>query len=128
MLYLFPSSLRYHGNAQRAAPFICRSCEKIQRREAAGRNAMTYEDRTNLIAEFLSANAGKTDETTTRTLNMLVESLAYSKLQELLPDVFKQEPSAPTQPKEKKKRLIPLSKNFETSCCRYVNNKARLGP
>lgn len=41
---------------------------------------MTYEDRTNLIAEFLSANAGKTDETTTRTLNMLVESLAYSKL------------------------------------------------
>lgn len=83
---------------------------------------MTYEDRTNLIAEFLSANAGKTDETTTRTLNMLVESLAYSKLQELLPDVFKQEPSAPTHPKEKKKLSFRLTKKeIEQMPSRYRN-------
>lgn len=83
---------------------------------------MTYEDRTNLIAEFLSANVGKTDETTTRTLNMLVESLAYSKLQELLPDVFKQEPSAPTQSKEKKKLSFRLTKKeIEQMPSRYRN-------
>ena len=48
---------------------------------------MTQEERENLISGFLSANAGNTDVNTTRMLNMLVESLAYSKLQELLPDV-----------------------------------------
>ena len=49
--------------------------------------SMTQEERENLISGFLSANAGNTDVNTTRMLNMLVESLAYSKLQELLPDV-----------------------------------------
>ena len=56
---------------------------------------MTQEERENLISGFLSANAGNTDVNTTRMLNMLVESLAYSKLQELLPEVQKQ--SAPSQ-------------------------------
>ena len=69
---------------------------------------MTQEERENLISGFLSANAGNTDVNTTRMLNMLVESLAYSKLQELLPDVQKQ--SAPAQSKEKKKLYLKFTK------------------
>ena len=69
---------------------------------------MTQEERENLISGFLSANAGNTDENTTRMLNMLVESLAYSKLQELIPEVQKQSP--PAQPKEKKKLYLKFTK------------------
>ena len=69
---------------------------------------MTQEERENLISGFLSANAGNTDVSTTRMLNMLVESLAYSKLQELLPGVQKQ--SSPAQPKEKKKLYLKFTK------------------
>ena len=70
--------------------------------------SMTQEERENLISGFLSANAGNTDVSTTRMLNMLVESLAYSKLQELLPEVQKQSPSA--QPKENKKLYLKFTK------------------
>ena len=70
--------------------------------------SMTQEERENLISGFLSANAGNTDVNTTRMLNMLVESLAYSKLQELLPEVQKQ--SSPAQPKEKKKLYLKFTK------------------
>ena len=69
---------------------------------------MTQEERENLISGFLSANAGNTDVNTTRMLNMLVESLAYSKLQELLPEVQKQSP--PAQSKEKKKLYLKFTK------------------
>ena len=62
---------------------------------------MTQEERENLISGFLSANAGNTDVNTTRMLNMLVESLAYSKLQELLPEVQKQSLPGSTEGEEK---------------------------
>ena len=75
---------------------------------AGYRISMTQEERDNLISGFLSANAGNTDVNTTGTLNMLVESLAYSKLQELLPEVQKQSP--PAQPKEKKKLYLKFTK------------------
>ena len=81
---------------------------------------MTQEERENLISGFLSANAGNTDVNTTRMLNMLVESLAYSKLQELLPDVQKQ--SAPSQiqkDKQKKTYLKFTKKELEQMTAKY---------
>ena len=71
---------------------------------------MTQEERENLISGFLSANAGNTDENTTRMLNMLVESLAYSKLQELLPDVQKQRSTAQPQKDKPRKTYLKFNK------------------
>ena len=76
-----------------------------------GRFRMTQEERKKLITDFLSANAGRSDEDTARMLNMLVESLAYSKLQELLPQVQAQgKAEAPPQPEKKKKHFIKFTK------------------
>ena len=92
MRYLFSAGLLYSNTVDMRQAYrqYCLAGLKI---------SMTQEERENLISGFLSANAGNTDENTTRMLNMLVESLAYSKLQELLPEVQKQ--SSPAQPKEK---------------------------
>ena len=71
---------------------------------------MTQEERENLISGFLSANAGNTDVNTTRMLNMLVESLAYSKFQELLPDVQKQRSTAQPQKDKTKRSYLKFTK------------------
>ena len=101
MRYLFLSFLLYSSTVdmQQAYRQYCLAGFKI---------SMTQEERENLISGFLSANAGNTDVNTTRMLSMLVESLAYSKLQELLPEVQKQ--SSPAQPKEKKKLYLKFTK------------------
>ena len=101
MRYLFLSLLLYSSTVDMRQAYrqYCLAGFKI---------SMTQEERENLISGFLSANAGNTDVNTTRMLNMLVESLAYSKLQELLPEVQKQSP--PAQSKEKKKLYLKFTK------------------
>ena len=63
---------------------------------------MTDQERTNLISGFLADNAGKTDENTASLLNMLAESLAFSKLQSLLPGSATTQ-AAPLKPESKVK-------------------------
>ena len=64
---------------------------------------MTDQERTNLISGFLADNAGKADENTASLLNMLVESLAFSKLQSLLPGSATTQ-AAPLKPERKVKK------------------------
>lgn len=63
---------------------------------------MTDQERTNLISGFLADNAGKADENTASLLNMLAESLAFSKLQSLLPGSATTQ-AAPLKPESKVK-------------------------
>ena len=72
---------------------------------------MTDQERTNLISGFLADNAGKTDENTASLLNMLAESLAFSKLQSLLPGSATTQ-AAPLKPegKIKKKSFLKFTK------------------
>ena len=113
MRYLFLSFLLYSNPVDMRQTYrqYCLAGFKI---------SMTQEERKNLISGFLSANAGNTDVNTTRMLNMLVESLAYSKLQELLPDVQKQ--SSPTQPQKDKQKKLYLKftkKELEQMTAKY---------
>ena len=72
---------------------------------------MTDQERTNLISGFLADNAGKTDENTASLLNMLAESLAFSKLQSLLPGPATTQ-AAPLKPegKVKNKSFLKFTK------------------
>ena len=102
--------MRYSMFKAEAESTAYRSFYRLVEIFSPGRISMTQEERTNLITGFLAANAGKTDENTARMLNMLVESLAYSKLQELLPEMQKRNASDRPQPETKKKLYLKFTK------------------
>lgn len=52
---------------------------------------MTEQERDSLVAEFLAGDAAKQGNNSTLILNLLAESMAFSKLREVLPSVTKQQ-------------------------------------
>ena len=72
----------------------------------------TYEEkRLNLISGFLTDNTEKTDENMASLLNMRAESLAFSKLQALLPDSsLSHQPSSSKRNNAGKKLFLKFTK------------------
>ena len=89
----------------------------------------SYEEkRLNLISGFLTDNSEKTDENTASLLNMLAESLAFSKLQALLPDSsLSHQPSSSKRNNAGKKSFFKLTKKDLNQMAEYYRNIFALG-
>ena len=96
-----------------------RSFHKLQNEHSSG---STADDKLRLLSGFLSADVGNPEEKA-GLLDLLVESMAFSKLQEFLPEILSRQKLLSPQKSESKRKLVLKfsKKDFEKMTNKYRN-------
>ena len=96
-----------------------RSFHKLQNEHSSG---STADDKLRLLSGFLSADVGNPEEKA-GLLDLLVESMAFSKLQKILPEILsRQKLLSPQKSESKRKSVLKFSKkDFEKMTNKYRN-------